>query len=90
MNIKNWAVGLTFVLGLVACGSDDEKEKASGSAAHICTEQIACGYQLADQASCVELFEAFFEPAQIADCDACVSAEACETEQATCMSVCSL
>lgn len=90
MNLKHWAVRLTFAWGLVACGGDVDEEKKSGSAAHICSEQIACGYQGADQESCTELFNTFFTPAQLADCDACVSAEGCDTEQATCGSVCTL
>ena len=86
-------MGLLLASSVVACGDDGDDSKgggASGSAAHICTEQIACGYQAADQQTCVELFEAFFTPAQIANCDACVTAEECATEQDTCMDACTL
>lgn len=86
--VKYW-VGLTFVAMVVtACGDDDDD--GSGSAAHICMEQIACGWQAADQASCTQLFEAFFTPAQIATCDACVTAEDCATEQSVCTDACTL
>jgi hypothetical protein len=84
---------LLFVaVTVTACGDDDDdgKGNGSGSAAHICMEQIACGWQAADQQSCTQLFQAFFTPAQIATCDACVTAEGCETEQAVCTDVCTL
>lgn len=77
-------------LGAVACGGDDDEDKKSGAAAHVCSEQIACGYQILDQQSCVQLFEGLFSADKIAACDACVSAEPCATEESTCMSACSL
>jgi hypothetical protein len=91
MGKLSWVALMWVAAGVVACGGDDEaNDEGPTAAAHVCSEQIACGYQLADQDSCVQLFEAFFTRAQIADCDACVSAEPCETEQNTCMQVCSL
>jgi len=91
-DVKDWVAVVLVAVSVVACGGDDDEKSggSSGSASHVCSEQIACGYQLADQESCVQLFEGFFTPAQIADCDACVSAEPCETEQDTCMQACSL
>ncbi len=74
----------------IACGGDDDEDKKSDRAAHICSEGIACGYQGADQQTCTQLFESLFSPSQIAACDACVTAEPCETEQTKCSSVCSL
>ncbi len=88
--VAHWVAVVGVAASAVACGGDDEKGNPSGSADNICKEQIACGYQLADQATCVELFQAFFTPERIADCDACVSAEPCDTEQDTCTQVCSL
>ena len=59
-------------------------------AAVICREGIACGYQLADQASCEDLFELFLDDAELAACRACVDAQACATELDTCQGVCTL
>ena len=76
-------------LGAVACGGDDDEDKKSGAAAHICSDQIACGDQLIDQQTCVQLYEAFLSADKIAACDACVSAEPCDTQESKCESVCS-
>jgi hypothetical protein len=90
---KHWVGLVVAAMAVVACGDDDDGKDnggGSGSAAHICMEQIACGWQAADQASCTQLFEAFFTPAQIAACDACVTAEGCDTEADVCTDVCTL
>jgi hypothetical protein len=87
--VMGWLV-LALGASVTACGADDDDEGGSYSAANVCKVQIACGYQLADQASCEQLFETFFSPERIKDCDACVSAEPCETQQETCRQVCSL
>ena len=83
---------MVVAVGLVACGGDDGDDGGGDSAAvaHICREEIACGYQAADQASCEELFKAFFTADKIAACNACVTAEPCETQQSKCMSACTL
>lgn len=88
---KHWVAVLGVAAFTAACGgSNDDEDKESERAAHICSEAIACGYQVIDQQSCAQLFEGFFSAAQIAACDACVSAEPCETEQMKCEPVCSL
>lgn len=87
--IQSWVAVALVAVSVSACGDDDDGGGGGGgSAAAICMDQIACGDQLADQATCVQLYEAFLTPAQIAACDACVKKEACETQEAACESVC--
>jgi hypothetical protein len=62
----------------------------SAVATHICSQEIECGYQLADQELCVELFDLFFNAMQLEACDACVSAEDCDTQQDVCTEICSI
>ena len=62
----------------------------SAVATHICSQEIECGYQLADQELCVELFDFFFNAMQLEACDACVSAEDCDTQQDVCTEICSI
>jgi hypothetical protein len=61
-----------------------------GDAAVICREGIACRYQLADQASCEDLYDVFFDDAELAACRVCVDAEPCATELEGCKRVCTL
>lgn len=89
LKVRFWVMATMLVAGVVGCSGDDG-DGGAGSAAHICQEQIACGYQATDQASCEQLFAAFFSPAQIAECDRCVSAQECATEQQVCKDACTL
>lgn len=89
--IKHWVAVSLLALSATACGDDDDGGGGGGgSAAAICMDQIACGDQLVDQMSCVQLYEAFLTPAKIAECDACVKKEACETQEAACESACTV
>jgi hypothetical protein len=78
------SAGATGMAGSTSAGDGD------GDAAVICREGIACGYQLAGQASCEGLYESFFDDAELAACRACVDAQACATELDTCQGVCTL
>jgi hypothetical protein len=85
--MSDGAAGSTGAAGMAGSTSANA---GGGDAAVICREGIACGYQLADQASCEDLFELFFDVAELAACRACVDAEACATELDTCQGVCTL
>lgn len=88
--IKHWVAVSLLALSATACGDDDDGGGGGGgSAASICMDQIACGNQLLDQASCVQLYEALLPPAKIAACDACVKKEGCDTQDTACESSCS-
>jgi len=57
----------------------------------ICEMQITCGYQLADQATCEELFVQFFNQSQLEGCHTCLEAnQDCATQQDACTDSCSL
>ena len=79
-----------LAVGVVACGDDDDDSGGGGSAAAICMDQIACGDQLVDQAGCVQLYEAFLTPTQMAACEACVKKEDCATQETACESACTV
>jgi hypothetical protein len=80
------SAGAAGMAGSTSAGAGD----ADGDAAVICREGIACGYQLADQASCEDLYALFFDDAELAACRACVDTEACATELDACQNVCTL
>ena len=82
-------LSLGALLAASACGGDDGAP-VEVLANELCAEQISCGYQLADQETCEELFLQFFDDGQIRDCHACVTSEPCESEQETCMDACTL
>ena len=76
--------------GIGTGGSSGGSGPGSAVATHICSQEIECGYQLADQELCVELFDLFFNAMQLEACDACVSAEDCDTQQDVCTEICSI
>lgn len=49
---------------------------------------IGCGYQLADQRSCEDLFVALVDSAQLKACNDCVVKEECATEKKVCSPLC--
>lgn len=74
-----------FVVSLVigACSSGPTPAD-EGLATTICKEQIACGYQKADQTSCESLLLQRIEASRLQACHDCILKEPCATEQKTC------
>jgi hypothetical protein len=90
---KRLAILIVSSLLVVACGNEDDNNSGGNStklATTICEKQIACEYQLATQADCVDLFVSFMSESQLSTCEACVSAEPCATQMDTCMDACSV
>lgn len=70
-------------LVLAACSSGPSPTD-QGFATTICKEQIACGYQKTDQASCESLLLQRLDATRLQACNDCIAKEACATEQKTC------
>lgn len=77
-------LGAVVVSSVIAACSSGPSPTDQGFATTICKEQIACGYQKADQVSCESLLLQRIDSARLQACNDCIAKEPCATEQKTC------